>query len=94
MKAIITEKGKDTVNKFIEKYRTLYEKAKLDEDVRLDDIFAVPQEEEICRDIVFMHNHVMNNGFYKAIWTVVDDCSNSKYDITLRFDNDEFKLVE
>ena len=39
MKAIITKKGKDTVNKFIEKYKALYERAKLDEKVNLEILF-------------------------------------------------------
>ena len=94
MKAIITKKGKDTVNKFIEKYKALYERAKLDEKVNLDDIFAVPQEEEICRDIVFMHNRVMDNGFYEAIWTAVDNRGDSEYNLTLHLNSDEFTFVE
>ena len=41
-----------------------------------------------------MHDRVIDNGFYEAIWTVVDNRGDSEYNLTLRLDSDEFTLIE
>lgn len=94
MNVIITEKGKNTIKDFIKTYEDLYEKAKLDENVDLNDIFAVPQEKEICEDIVLMHDIVVNTGSYKATWAVVDYHNDGEYNITLHLNSDEFEFIE